>query len=80
VYFDDEAQQYSNNFDPESSVTFPSIQLASAQTSRNASVSKKADAERMRLEKMKFYATYIRKVNEDNLFKKKEKRSKYPLI
>jgi len=43
-------------------------------------VSKKADAERMRLEKMKFYATYIRKVNEDNLFKKKEKRSKYPLI
>ena len=51
----------------DSTVTFPSIQLAGPQMSRHASVSHKADAERMRVEKMKFYTTYIRKVNEDNL-------------
>ena len=72
IHFDDELK---TPIGTESKVTFPSIQLGSAQTTRNASVTMKADQERARLEKMKFYATYIRKINEDDIFKKKSKIS-----
>ena len=38
----------------------------------------KADQERVRLEKMKFYATYIRKVDEDDILKKRHLKSVSP--
>ena len=72
IHFDDEMKV---PIQSESKVTFPSIQLGSAQTTRNASITMKADQERVRLEKMNFYATYIRKINEDDIFKKKSLKS-----
>ena len=59
---------YPGDTEIDSTVTFPSIQMAAnAQPGRNASVTQKFEAERQRMDKMKFYATYIRKINDDDV-------------